>query len=421
MTDVSELEDLDSYRLRVRAWLADNMPKLAPGDKLDPFNEDDDRATRSRFLQHKLWEGGFAGICYPKEYGGQGLPREYQEVVNEESIGYEMPILWSTPTLTICGPTVLDFGTEEQKQRYIPKFISGEELWVQFMSEPSGGSDMAGALTRATRDGDEFILNGSKIWSTGAYRADYALCLCRTDWDAPKHRGLTVLIVPIHQPKIVLNQIKMVDGNMEFCQEFFDDVPVPVANVLGQVNDGWTVASRLLFHERAAVGSASPYASGMIPGHGRGEGEGNSLAELAKSRGRADDPVARQLVGEAEMLSVVQGQLVRRVVTGQRTGYLPGPSGSLVRLYAGVSMVRKTNIGLDLAGDDAVVWEEGDDVGSFGIHYLRRQAACLGGGSTEMARNIISERVLGMPREYAADRDVPFNQVRRNKTASRPG
>jgi alkylation response protein AidB-like acyl-CoA dehydrogenase len=341
-------------------------------------------------------------------------------VVNEESIGYEMPILWSTPTLTICGPTVLDFGTEEQKKRYIPKFISGEELWVQFMSEPSGGSDMAGALTRATRDGDEFILNGSKIWSTGAYRADFALCLCRTDWDAPKHRGLTVLIVPIHQPKIVLNQIKMVDGNMEFCQEFFDDVPVPVDNVLGQVNDGWTVASRLLFHERAAVGSASPYASGMIPGHGRGEGEGNSLAELAKSRGRGDDPVARQLVGEAEMLSVVQGQLVRRVVTGQRTGYLPGPSGSLVRLYAGVSMVRKTNIGLDLAGDDAVVWEDGDDVGSFGINYLRRQAACLGGGSTEMARNIISERVLGMPREYAADRDVPFNQVRRNKTASRP-
>jgi alkylation response protein AidB-like acyl-CoA dehydrogenase len=279
---------------------------------------------------------------------------------------------------------------------------------------------MAGALTRATRDGDEFILNGSKIWSTGAYRADYALCLCRTDWDAPKHRGLTVLIVPIHQPKIVLNQIKMVDGNMEFCQEFFDDVPVPVENVLGQVNDGWTVASRLLFHERAAVGSASPYASGMIPGHGRGEGEGNSLAELAKSRGRGDDPVARQLVGEAEMLSVVQGQLVRRVVTGQRTGYLPGPSGSLVRLYAGVSMVRKTNIGLDLAGDDAVVWEDGDDVGSYGISYLRRQAACLGGGSTEMARNIISERVLGMPREYAADRDVPFNQVRRNKTASRP-
>jgi alkylation response protein AidB-like acyl-CoA dehydrogenase len=406
------LEDLESYRARARAWLADNMPRLEPGKRWDPFNDDDDRGTRTRDLQRKLFDGGYAGICYPKEYGGQGLPPEYQFAFNEESIGYEMPIVMSTPTLTICGPTILDMGTEEQRKRYIPKFLSGEEIWVQFMSEPSGGSDMAGALTRATRDGDVWVLSGSKIWSTGAYRADYALCLARTDWDAPKHRGLTVFIVKIHQPGITVNQIAMVDGTTEFCQEYFDDVHIPAENVVGAVNDGWTVASRLLFHERAAVGSASPYASGMVPGMGGSRGD--SMVDVAKKQGRADDPVARQLVAEAEVLGTVQGQLVKRVITGLGTGYFPGPSGSLVRLYAGTSSVRRINIGLELGGDDAVVYDDDDPAAQLGMNYIRRQAACLGGGSTEMARNIISERILGMPREYAADRDVPFNQVRRN-------
>ncbi|HLY84164.1 MAG TPA: acyl-CoA dehydrogenase family protein [Acidimicrobiales bacterium] len=417
MTDNATLEDLESYRLRARTWLAETMPKLPPGVPWDPINDDDDRANRARFLQNKLWEGGFAGICYPKEYGGQGLPREYQEAFNEESIGYEMPVLWSTPTLTICGPTVLDFGTEEQRKRYIPKFIKGEELWVQFMSEPSGGSDMAGALTRATRDGDVWILNGSKIWSTGAYRADFALCLARTNWDAPKHRGLSVFIVPIHQPRITVNQIMMVDGTMEFCQEYFDDVAIPAENVLGEINDGWTVASRLLYHERAAVGGASQYASGVVPGMRGGAGP-DQVRELAKAEGR-DGPLSRQLVGEAETISVVQGQLVHRVVTGLRTGYFPGPAGSLVRLYGGMAAVRRANIGLELAGDDAAVWNDGAAGEPFGIGFIRRQAACLGGGSTEMARNIISERILGMPREYAADRDVPFNEVRRNQVPAR--
>ena len=177
-----------------------------------------------------------------------------------------MPIVFNTPALTICAPTILDFGTEEQKRRHLPAILSGDELWVQFLSEPTGGSDLAGLVTRADKDGDVWILNGSKIWSTGAYRADYALCLARTDWHATKHRGLTMFIVKIHQPGIDLQQIEMVNGSKEFCQEFFDDVALPEADVVGRVNDGWTVASRLLFHERDAVGGGSPYASGIGPG-----------------------------------------------------------------------------------------------------------------------------------------------------------
>jgi alkylation response protein AidB-like acyl-CoA dehydrogenase len=408
-------EDLDAYRQRLRAWLAENMPKLAPGADWDPLRDDDDRASRARELQRRLYDGGFAGICYPREYGGQGLPIEYQRVFDQESQGYELPALFSVPTLSICGPTVLEFGTEAQKQRYIPAFIRGDELWVQFMSEPSGGSDMAGALTRATRDGDVFLLNGSKIWSTYAYRSDFALCLARTNWDVPKHRGLTMFIVPIHHPGITVNQIKMVDGTEEFCEEFFDDAAIPAANVLGQVDDGWTVATRLLFHERAAVGGASPYTSGRSAG--RTETLVDDLVELAKARGKGDDPLVRRLIGQVEALSIVQGQLAQRVRAGLETGHFAGPAGSLVRLFAGTASVERAKIALEIAGDEAVVWDADAD-GRFGLAYIRRQSSSLGGGSTEMARNIISERVLGMPREYAADRDVAFREVRRNTAPS---
>jgi alkylation response protein AidB-like acyl-CoA dehydrogenase len=412
-TDASasaQREHLDAYRKRVRAWLADNMPRLEPGVDWNPLRDDDDRASRARELQRRLYGGGFAGICYPQEYAGQGLPIEYQRVFDQESEGYELPMLFSVPTLSICGPTLLEFGTEEQKQRYIPAFIRGDELWVQFMSEPSGGSDMAGALTRATRDGDVFLLNGSKIWSTYAYRSDFALCLARTNWDVPKHRGLTMFIVPIHHPGITVNQIKMVDGTEEFCEEFFDDAVIPAENVLGEVDDGWTVATRLLFHERATVGGASPYTSGRMRG---GETARDELVELAKARGKANDPLVRRLIGQAEALSIVHGQLVDRVRAGQETGYFPGPAGSLVRLYAGTAAVDRATIAMEIAGDEALVWD-GDADGRYGIGYVKRQASCLGGGSTEMARNIISERLLGMPREYAADRDVAFRDVRRN-------
>jgi alkylation response protein AidB-like acyl-CoA dehydrogenase len=410
-TATARREDLDAYRQRVRAWLADNMPKLEPGADWNPLRDDDDRASRARELQRRLYDGGFAGICYPQEYGGQGLSIEYQRVFDQESEGYELPVLFSVPTLSICGPTLLEFGTEEQKHRYIPAFIRGDELWVQFMSEPSGGSDMAGALTRASRDGDVFLLNGSKIWSTYAFRSDFALCLARTNWDVPKHRGLTMFIVPIHHPGITVNQIKMVDGTEEFCEEFFDDAVIPAENVLGQVDDGWTVATRLLFHERASVGGASSYTSGRMAGGG--EAARDELVELAKARGKGDDPLVRRLIGQAEALAIVHGQLVERVRKGLETGYFPGPAGSLVRLYAGTAAVERATIALEIAGDEAVVWD-GDADGRYGIGYIKRQSSCLGGGSTEMARNIISERILGMPREYAADRDLAFRDVRRN-------
>jgi alkylation response protein AidB-like acyl-CoA dehydrogenase len=418
MTDsaVEVMEDLDAFRLRARAWLADNMPRLS-GDNPFPQLPVDDDGIRGRELQRKLFDGGFTGLVFPKEYGGQGLTRAHQRAFNQESAPYEMPITFNVPTLTIIAPTLLDYATEEQKKRHLPAILRGDELWVQFLSEPSGGSDLAGLLTRATRDGDVWVLNGSKIWSSGAYRSDYALCLARTDWEAPKHRGLTMFIVKIHQPGITVQQIKMVNGVNEFCQEFFDDVPIPAENVVGQVNDGWTVASRLLFHERDAVGGGSPYFSGF----NRRRGPQRDLIELAVDTGQRADPRVRRLVAEAHANDMVQQQLIERVTTGLRTGYFPGPAGALLRLYAGLNGVRRSDIGFEIAGTNAIAWSGDRSVlGQYGQQFVMRQASCLGGGSTEMQRNIISERLLGMPREYAADRDTPFNQVRQNRLPLNP-
>jgi len=413
------LEDLDSFRLRSRSWLADNMPRLPSGtvawDLQESQQED---PTRARELQRKLFDGGFAGLCYPKEYGGQGLSREYQRVFNEESAPFEMPLVFNIPTLSILAPTILDFGTEEQKKRHLPAILRGEELWVQFLSEPTGGSDLAGVLTRATRDGDVWVLNGSKIWSSGAFRSDYALCLARTDWEATKHRGLTMFIVKIHQPGIEIQQIQMVNGMREFCQEFFTDVQLPADSVLGAVNDGWSVASRLLYHEREAVGGGSQYVSGMSLGSR--SGPQRDLADLAIAKGRAGDARVRQLVGEAHANDAVQRQLIERIGTSIRLGMLPPPAGAIPRLYGGMNSVRRSSIGLDIAGADAVTWVEDDSPEEgIGTFFIMRQGSCLGGGSTEMARNIISERVLGMPREYAADREKPFDQVLRNRMPTR--
>jgi alkylation response protein AidB-like acyl-CoA dehydrogenase len=411
--DQGPTEDLDSFRLRARRWLAETMPKI-PGAAWDPVRDDDDRANGARELQRRVWDGGFAGICYPRRYGGLGLPVEYQRAFDKEAADYQLPAMFSNPTMSIIGPTILDCASEEQKLRYIPAFLRGDELWVQFMSEPSGGSDMAGARTRATRDGDVLILNGSKIWSTNAYRADFALAIVRTNWDVPKHRGLSILIVPIHHPGISVTQIMMADGNVDFCQEFFDDAIIPVENIVGEIDDGWTVATRLLFHERAAVSGSSPYLS--VAGT-QGGSRPEPLIDVATRVGRTDDPSVVNLLGEGEVLATVRQQLIRRVSAGLTTEYFSSAAGAMLRLFGGVAASRRATIVLEIVGEGAVASLPGAREIRAGTDFLQRQTRSIGGGTTEISRNIISERVLGMPRELVADKDIPFNQVgRKDKT-----
>jgi alkylation response protein AidB-like acyl-CoA dehydrogenase len=414
-----DAEELEAYRRSARAWLEATMPRLPEGRDNWQLAQEDEMAVRARQLQRLLFDGGYAGICYPAEYGGQGLTRAHQRAFTRESMGYQMPTTFNVPTLTILAPTILDFGTEEQKSQHIPAILRGDELWVQFLSEPSGGSDLAGLVTTATRDGDVFVLNGSKIWSSGAFRADYSLCLARTDSSVPKHQGLTMFILKIHQPGIEVQRIKMINGTAEFCQEYFDDVLLPASDVLGGVNDGWTVASRLLYHERDAVGGGSPYSSGLGMGNASRGGQRSDLEDLARATGQTGDPVVRQLLAEARTNDRVQGQLTERVSEGIRTGAMPGPAGALTRLFAGTNSERRFDIGLEIAGGAAGAWTDGDPAGTAAVAYLSRQSNSLGGGSNEMQRNIISERVLGMPREFAADRDRPFDEVRHNRSPAR--
>ena len=410
------LEPVEAFRERARRWLAENMPPADQGG-----GRDVDGYARARELQRRLWDGGFAGICWPAEYGGLGLDLAHQRAFTEESLDYEMPLSFNVPTFGILAATLIDFGTHEQKARHLPAILKGEELWVQFLSEPTGGSDLAGCITRADRDGDVFLLNGSKIWSSAAYASDYAMCLARTNWDAPKHRGLTMFIVKIHQPGIQIDQIEQINGSMEFCQEFFDDVPLPVEDVVGEIGDGWTVATRLLLHERTAVGGGSPYTSGRSMS-GENTGMDRTLLDLAAHAGRSGDSAARQHVAAAHIEHLVNGHLVARVSQGVRTGQLPPAAGSMMKLFHAELGVKHAEASLEIGGGDTVVWTA-DEPGigrRMGESSLYRQAMCLGGGSNEIQKNIISERVLGMPREWAADREIAYRDVKRNTMPTGP-
>ena len=406
MTESTEhREDLEAFRLRAREWLANNMGKATHSGG----RPSEARWPEERVLQRKLYDAGFAGLCFPKEYGGQGLGYDYQIVFDEESRGYDVPYCLDIPTFGIIGATLIEFGTEAQKKRYIPKMLSGEEIWVQMLSEPTGGSDLASVTTKATRDDDGFLVNGSKIWTSGAYAADFGLCVTRSNWDVPKHKGITVLILDLSAPGVTVNRIVGVGGDDEFCQEFFDDVRVPMDNVVGEIGDGWTVVRGLLAHERNSLGGGSIYVSSKKLSGGRDTDSAKSPAlRQAIAAGAAKDATVRQLVAEAQVLDIVQKQTVQRISAGMARGRFSGHAGALLRLMGARASVRHSDIALQIAGSAAVASR------TVGNRFIGRQGAELGGGSSEMQRNIIAERLLEMPREYAADQGIPFKDVRRN-------
>ena len=410
------IEDLDSFRERARRFI---QAEIGPGRastqtglrRTRTDQEVLDEIGRDRALQRMLFEAELAGVVVPRRYGGQGLTVAHQDVLNEELLGHDFPVRIQIPTMTPCMAVLLEFGTEEQKLRHVPAILRGDETWMQFLSEPSGGSDVAGALTTAVRDGDEWILNGSKVWTTGAWWSDWGLCLARTNWDVPKHRGLSVFIFPIASEGIEVQRIEMLNGNMDFCQEFLTDVRVPDSDRIGDVDAGWTVGTRWMFHERMAANS--PYVTRPAE-HEQTSFDGPSLLRLASAAGLDGDSRAEDLVGEAETLSLVGNALGRRVGQGLLTGTMSEQSSAIARLFGGLSLVRRSTIAFDLAGSSGAVWA-GDDgeLASRGEDFLMRQVPCIGGGTTEMASNVISERVLGMPREPALDRDIAFRDVPR--------
>jgi alkylation response protein AidB-like acyl-CoA dehydrogenase len=407
-------ETVEEFRLRAGTWIRANLASVKEyavvGLHEVPAEEALAAVAHDRKVQRALFDAGLAGITIPREYGGQGLTAAHQRALNEELSGYEWPSRFQVPTMAPCAAVMLEFAPEELKRQHIPAILRGEEIWMQFLSEPSGGSDMAAALTTAVRDGDDWVLNGSKVWTTGAWWADWAVCLARTDWDVPKHQGLTMFALPIHQPGIEVRQIEMLNGARDFCQEYLTDVRVPDAHRISAVNDGWTVASRLLFHER--MQHNSPYVT--MPVKAAYGGENRSLARIARDAGTLRDPRTRDLLGEARVLELAGGALQRRVIAGVRSGQFSDQVSAVARLFSTCMNVRIHEIAFDIVGGTGAAWSAADGAAAgAGDDYLMRQVPAIGGGTTEMARNTVAERVLGMPREQARDRGVAFRDVPR--------
>jgi alkylation response protein AidB-like acyl-CoA dehydrogenase len=416
-------ESVVAFRTRVRAWLADNLPRR------DRSSDGGITLAEAKALQARIFDAGFAGIAVPREYGGAGLTLDHQKAWADEVSGYQVPTNLFV-SIGMLGITLLDHGSDELKRRHLPRILRGEEVWLQLLSEPSGGSDMAAVMTRATRDGDTWLINGAKIWTTGAAEADYGMCLARTNWDAPKHKGLSMFAVPLAAPGVTIQPIiSNVGGPAHFFQEFFDEVALPAENLIGDENDGWRVAHTLLFHERNATAGV---------GHGLGLGGGarrssnvetgvGDLARYARAAGTLADPAARHLIAQAYVDDVVRGQVGARVAIGMRRGAFQGDWGSLLKLGLAVDTLRRAEIGLAVAGAAGVIWLDGEsgtradgDTGSAGQAWLGARSISIAGGTNEMQRNIVSERLLDMPREPATDRDVPFSEVVRRRS-ERPG
>jgi alkylation response protein AidB-like acyl-CoA dehydrogenase len=415
------MESVDEFRQRARSFITAHLRPLDEEDlkvySLRNVSEEMELASvsRARQIQRMLYDAGLAGVCFPREYGGLGLTPEHQKTLNHELAGFQWPDKIAVPTFSPCAPILLEFGTDAQKRRHITAILKGEEVWMQLLSEPSGGSDVAAALTTATRDGEEWILNGSKIWTTGAWWSDWALCLARTNWDVPKHRGLTVFILPLHQPGVEVQRIEMVNGSREFCQEFLTDVRVPDSDRIGDVDDGWTVGTRWMFHER--MQHNSPYVT-FPEGLMRGRVGAVDITDVAHTAGRIDDPRTLDLMGEYRMLDIAARSLQIRLGDGIAAGKINDQSAAISRLFTGLANTRRTSIAFEITGGAGGAWSDDDGAtADLGTQYLMRQTSCIGGGTTEMAANVVAERVLGMPRERTLDRDVAFRDVPRGPGA----
>jgi alkylation response protein AidB-like acyl-CoA dehydrogenase len=402
--------DLAEYRAQARAWLAAHLEPRSPDDPAgaDPAHWTEDRDRRERALQRTLFEGGYAGIAWPSQYGGQGLTAAHQQAFDDEAQGFRVPefgILGRT-TWGICVPTMLAHAAPDFLARHVPRVLAGEELWVQFFSEPEAGSDLAGVRTRATRDGDRWILRGSKVWSSGAYYADYGLCLARTNWDVPKHRGLTWFAVQVDQPGITVQPLRQINERAEFCQEFLDDVQVAADDVIGEVNQGWTVARTMLVMERQ-VGARTK----LRPATGDRQSAADLVA-LAGQAGRTADPHVQDLIARAHILDIVQAELGMRVADLAAAGARdPASLACYPKLAAGMYTPARAMMGVEIGGSAGLTWADGESQPQVVMDYLSARGQSIAGGTNEMMRNVISERVLGLPREPAVDTGRPFSEV----------
>ena len=384
------------FRDELRSWLAANVPK--------DWDERREESLESRFdylkrWQHKLYEGGWAGISWPKEYGGRGASLMQQVIFWQEMALAQAPPLANVLGLGIIGPTIIHFGTEAQKKRYLAKILSAEEIWCQGFSEPDAGSDLANVRCEAHLEGDHYVINGQKVWNSYGWAADWCELVVRTDPNVPKHKGLTVLLVDMKSPGVDVRPLRQMTGETEFNELFFHDVRVPVANVVGKVNEGWSVAMGTLMHERGTFGA------GLQITYKRNMERLIDLARTTQHNGHlaAQDPIIRQKLAqcyaEIEIMRLNQMRAFSRI---SATG-VPGPEGSIQKIFWSELNQRFQQIAQELLGPYGQL-EAGDDHaidnGMWAYGYLRSRGNTIEAGTSEIQRNIIGHFVLGLPKSY---------------------
>jgi alkylation response protein AidB-like acyl-CoA dehydrogenase len=389
--DVRFDDATEAFRQEVRTWLEANIPKEPrPSDPDDAFHY-------MRAWQKKMFDGGWVGIHWPKSYGGRGATLLEQAVFQQEFARVQAPPLANTLGLMIVGPTLMVHGTEEQKKRYIPRILSAEEIWCQGFSEPNSGSDLASLQTRAVEDGDDFIVNGQKIWTSMAHCADMCILLTRTDPQAPKHKGISFLLVDMHSPGITVKPLRQMPGGAEFNEVFFEHVRVPKKQLVGQLNAGWRIAMTTLTHERA---SASFGTQVQIQ---RTLDDIINIAKKVKRNGvsLSADPVIRQKLAQAYIRVDVMRLNNYRSITNQLRGQPPGPEASLDKLYWSETNKWMQEIGQEILGP----FSQLDPTSSYyptsvnlQFSFLWSRAETIYSGTSEIQKNIIGERVLGLPR-----------------------
>jgi alkylation response protein AidB-like acyl-CoA dehydrogenase len=392
-------QPVSDFRGRVRDWLHGNTPG-AGGDEdgTGPVSIADQKA-----FQAKLYDAGFAGITWPREYGGQGLTNAEQIAFSAEARNYSLPTGAFLIGLGMPGPTILELGTEEQKRRYLPPMLRGEEIWCQLFSEPGAGSDVASLQTSAVRDGDEWILTGQKVWTSGAQYSDYGAIIARTDPTVAKHSGITMFIIDMHAPGVTVRPLRVATGTAPFNEVFFDQVALPADSVIGEVNKGWSAAVVMLRNERVTIGTAAaPRTSPLAY---------DSLSGLAARLGRSEDvPLGRRLAElyARERAATLLGQLLREEAMAGRD---PGARGSAAKLAGAELGMFAAGVAQDVLGDHVAGFDS-DDIQAVATAIVAVPGGSIAGGTNEIQRNIIGERVLGLPKDPGVDRNTPFNQLR---------
>ena len=404
--DLDDSPEEAAFRQECRTWLAANAKLRTPGiaevwRTLRPRDEGEDDAS---LLVGKRWQAlkadaGFAGIQWPVEYGGRGLSGHLAGVFKQEEARYDVPANSFQVGVDMVGPTLIAHGTPAQCQRHLDPIKRGDEVWCQLFSEPDAGSDLAGLSTRAVRDGDEFVVNGQKVWTSGAQSSDWGILLVRTDPDQPKHRGITYLLVDMRTPGIEVRPLTQIDGAVHFNEVFLSDVRVPVENVVGEIDGGWGVTMTTLVNERSAIGGG-----GMV--------QFAEILMLARELGRTDEPVLRQELAKIYTYFQITRFLGYRVQTSISNGRQPGPESSVMKLHISRQYGEGGDLYMSLLGAAGMLWlDDAPFDGFFQGLFLAQWAPRIGGGTDQIQRNIAGERVLGLPAEPRVDKAVPFKDL----------